>query len=174
MGRTELSDELSDNAVDIPAGDCILEQRAVLNAHGLPVNTVHALIIEEIPTQPPGISEDLLPFGPRVNDHFQFVFPEYFLHILLGFYIDDGCILSLPDKSLFTIRRKAVAIHIIEIGLFLALLEPILKNLRLKRRGIRHEADFKTSFTLLPQCDFDLADLVASREENPELIPCFL
>ncbi len=71
VGGVQLGDELADDEVHILAGDAVLEQLAVAGLLGLPVHAVHAGVVEHVALEAPGVIEDLLPLGARINGHHQ-------------------------------------------------------------------------------------------------------
>ena len=48
----------------------VRQEGLVLLLHGRPVGAVHVRVVEEVAVDPPGLVEDLLPLGPRIDAHF--------------------------------------------------------------------------------------------------------
>ena len=52
--------------------------------HGLPVDAVHVLDVEEVAVQTPGLGEDLLPLLARIDHPVMFVVTAALFGVLLG------------------------------------------------------------------------------------------
>ena len=60
VGGVHLADELADDEVHVPAGDRVVEQRAVVRAQRVPVQAVHLGVVEVVPVGPPDLVKTCL------------------------------------------------------------------------------------------------------------------
>ena len=111
--------------MDVEAGDGVLQQAAVAFAHGLPIDAVHARVIEVVALETPGIREELLPLAGRVDDGFHAGKAHLFVELLVFFGLDD-CILGFAaDQEFVVFRREHRIIHVVKNGFALPFFEVV-------------------------------------------------
>jgi len=87
VAGVELADHLPDEVVEVGSIPAEGDEAAVLRTHALPVDTVHAGVVEPVPLDPPRLVEDLQQLGIAVD-----------LHRELGeLDLRSGCVLAVPD-----------------------------------------------------------------------------
>ncbi len=112
VADAQLARHRDDDPADVAARRGVIEERLVLLPHRVPVDAVIVRRIEEIAIEPPGLAQDLPPFGARV-DHDRDVFDR---HGSRRFRFDLGAgwrdleALALSQQQLLAVRRNEVGV----------------------------------------------------------------
>jgi hypothetical protein len=117
--RGQLAHHPADQVGQLVAGGDAVHERQVLVQHGLPVDAVHAGVVEVIALQAPGVHEDLAPVLAHVDGKAPSRQVDAGIREardLLVPGIDDRERVSLPEEQLLAVPAELVTLDVLRDG----------------------------------------------------------